>query len=89
MRYAAKVDANQPEIVRALEQVGARVLHLHTLGRGAPDILTVYREVLYLMEIKMDKGKLTADEAQFHEAWPGPIFIVRSVEDALRVIGAV
>lgn len=41
MRTAARVDENQPAIVQALERIGARVLHLHTLGKGAPDLLVV------------------------------------------------
>jgi len=31
MRTAAKVDANQPAIVKALRAIGATVLHLHQL----------------------------------------------------------
>ena len=88
MRRAAKVDANQPEIVAALEQAGASVLHLHTLGRGAPDICAGYRGRNYLMEIKTVHGKLTPDEMRLQNTWEGHLTIVRSVDEALHAIGA-
>ena len=41
----------------------------------------------YLMEVKSKKGRLTPDEHKFIDYWNVTIYIVRSVEDALRVIG--
>ena len=39
MRRIARVDRNQAEIVQALRSMGATVQHLHTIGKGCPDIL--------------------------------------------------
>jgi DNA-binding NarL/FixJ family response regulator len=39
MHRAAKVDANQTEITAALRQMGATVQHIHTVGKGCPDLL--------------------------------------------------
>ena len=36
MRRAAKVDANQPEIVQALRKAGCFVQPLHTVGQASP-----------------------------------------------------
>lgn len=91
MRYAAKIDANQPSIVSALRKIGASVLHLHTLGKGAPDILIAYRGRNVLLEIKdgslpPSARALTPDEAKFHAEWRGELHIVHSVEDAIRAV---
>ena len=51
MRRAAKVDVNQPEIVKCLRAMGAHVLHTHQL-KNAFDILVGYHGNLYIMEIK-------------------------------------
>jgi hypothetical protein len=85
---AARVDANQAEIVEALRQVGATVQHLHGVGAGCPDLAVGLRGVTYLLEIKMPAGKLTADEREWHNAWKGHAVIVRSVADALAAVGA-
>ena len=94
MRVAAKVDANQPEIVHALEQVGATVLYLHQLGKGAPDIAVGWCGRNYLFEIKdgtkpPSKRLLTIYEERWHMRWHGHVEIIESVEDALRKIGAI
>lgn len=88
MRYAAKVDRNQADIVRALRQVGAEVTPTHTLGHGFPDLVAGFRGVTYLLEVKMPGEHLTEDEERWHRRWSGQVSIVYSEEDALRAIGA-
>lgn len=88
----AKADANQPKIVGMLRTVGCTVQHLHTVGKGCPDILVGYRGQNYLMEIKDgDKPpsdqKLTAPELAWHESWRGKVHVVRNEREALEVIG--
>ena len=73
-------DANEPPICDALEAVGARVYQVS--GRGLPDLLTFFRGRCYAMEVKTATGKRTPAQADI--PWP----VVRSVDDALRVIGA-
>lgn len=91
MRRAARVDANQAEIVAALRAVGASVHPTHALGAGFPDIVVGFRGANYLMEIKdgsktPSKRKLTKDEKEWHASWAGAVHIVESVDDALAVI---
>jgi hypothetical protein len=93
MRTRARVDTNQPAIVEALRKAGATVLHLHTIGKGCPDIAVGIHGRNYLMEIKdgslsPSKQKLTRDEQEWHEAWRGEVYIVSSVDEALAAIGA-
>ena len=82
-----RVDANQARIVRALRQAGASVLHLHTIGGGAPDILVGYRGDNFLLEIKSGDGKLNDRQALWHTLWRGQVAVVRSVDEAFKVIG--
>ena len=93
MRRAAKVDANQPEIVAALRRVGADVFSLAAVGEGIPDLLVGFRGTTVLIEIK-DGAKppsarqLTPDQIKWHAAWRGGRCVVASsVTDALAAIG--
>ena len=100
-RRAARVDSTQAAIVEALRAAGASVIVLSSVGQGCPDILCGYNpglsieldgdvipiELNILMEIKSDTGKLTPDQVEWHAAWRGQVAIVRSVEEALQVIG--
>ena len=43
MRRAARIDRNQPEIVKALRQVGAHVTSLAAVGDGVPDLLVGFQ----------------------------------------------
>jgi hypothetical protein len=93
-KFAARVDENQPKIVKVLRGVGATVLHLHTLGQGAPDICVGWRGRNYLMEIKdgakpPSKRKLTADEVVFFDTWAGQVSVVNDENEALQLIGAI
>lgn len=81
-----RVDSNQPAIVSALRDCGFSVLHLHTVGHGCPDILVGARGYNLLMEIKNGRGKLTPDERGFFDTWRGQVALIRSVDEALRVI---
>ena len=91
---AKRVDANQADIVEALREVGALVAVTSAVGNGFPDIVVGYSGGLYLMEIKdgtkpPSATKLTKDEVAFHTKWTGYVHIVYSLDDALRVIGAI
>jgi len=91
-RRAAKVDANQREVVKALRHAGASVQHLHAVGEGCPDILVGFRSRNYLLEIKDGKKppsarKLTPDQEKWHGAWLGDVHVVKSVTEALFAIG--
>lgn len=91
MRRAARVDRNQPEIVKAFRDAGATVQPLHTIGKGCPDIVVGYRGRNYLVEIKdgtlpPSKRALTADELTWHVLWQGHVCIVDSVGAARELL---
>ena len=92
MRRAAKIDANQPEIVQAYQDAGATVEHLHAVGGGCPDLLVGYQGKNYLIEVKDGSKKpsaqaLTADQVRWHFQWRGQVQTANSVEAALNIIG--
>lgn len=53
--HAARRDANEPEIVKALRAAGASV-KIDKSGDGAPDLLVGYRGVTYHLEVKLPLG---------------------------------
>lgn len=87
MRRAAKIDLNQPEIVEALRAVGVSVVSLASIGQGCPDLLAAKGDKCWLLEVKGPKGKLTPDQQRFILDWAGVVHIVRTVDDALKLVG--
>lgn len=88
---AAKVDANQGEIVQALRGIGCTVQPLHTVGKGCPDLLCGYRGHNVLIEVKdgskpQSARKLTPDQVDWHGSWAGQVHVAASVDEALGVI---
>lgn len=91
MRTRARVDGNHRAIVKALRRVGCNVLDLSRVGAGCPDLLVSCRRrghlpSLLLMEVKTARGRLTADQQNF-EAQGWAVFVVRSVDEALKIVG--
>ena len=87
MRRAARVDANQIQIVSALRGAGAYVWII-----GLPvDLLVGYKNHTFLVEIKTDsKRLLTKLQADFFENWSGSTLArIDSPEAALRMIRVV
>lgn len=94
MRIAAKIDANQNEIVKALRQVGCTVQSLAATGKGCPDLLIGFRRINLLFEIKdgakpKSARKLTPDQVVWHDAWGGNVYVVESVDQALDIINKI
>ena len=83
-RRAAKRDANEREIIDALESVGASVEQLDKF-----DLVVGYRGINYLLEVKDIGGRLTASQRKYSDEWRGQYAIVWTVEEALQAIGAI
>ena len=93
MRKAAKIDANQTEIVCALRAAGATVQSLAATGKGCPDLLVGYKGINYLLEIKDGKKtpseqRLTPDQIHWHLHWGGMVHVVKNTEEALKILKA-
>ena len=85
-RWAARVDANQHAIVKAMRWRGATVHLLHREGRGCPDLLVGFLGLNLLMEVKTKDGELNDREVEWHETWRGHVDIVRTVDQALDIL---
>lgn len=88
-RLNQKTDKNQPEIVKALREVGASVVLTHRVGKGFGDLVVGFRGVNFLLEVKVPGEKLNDKEKEFHRDWKGQIAVIESRVEALRAIGAV
>jgi len=84
MRRAARVDANQTQVIEALRAAGAYVWII-----GLPvDLLVGYKNHTMLMEIKAGPKKhLTALQQDFFEKWSGGTLVrVDGPEAALAAL---
>ena len=93
MRRAARTDANQAEIVRALRDEGCSVTLLHRVGEGCPDLLIGVNQKWGLIEVKdgtKSPSQIKRTEAQIRW-WDanvngGPRALVTDVEGAVRFV---
>jgi hypothetical protein len=91
MRRAARIDANQHEIIDALEAGNAMVQTL-SQGGGVPDLLVGIGGRLLLIEVKDGKKPpsertLTPDQVKWHQAWGGyPVYVVTDVSDVVELL---
>lgn len=92
---AARVDANQREVVEALRKAGCSVQSLASMGGGVPDLLVYspYSKTLWLLEVKdgnkpPSQRKLTEAQVEWHKNWLGKVHIVCNAEDALWTVWA-
>lgn len=84
-RWAKRVDANQEQIISALEAVGASVL---IVGKPLDLLVGVPQsKKLAFFECKVkDTGKLTKAQLDFLDKWSAyPLFVVDSPEVAVAV----
>lgn len=88
MRYAARVDVNQAQIVAALRKAGCFVQPLHMVGQGVPDLLVGRAGNTYLLELKSHhKATLTDEQRRWHDVCQMHVHIVYSAEEALKAVG--
>ncbi len=93
-KRAARVDANQSEIVEKLRDAGCSVFVTSDVGQGFGDILVGLRGQNYLLEIKdgdkpPSQRKLTPAEKRFSEDWRGQYGVVLDVADAFFEVGLI
>ena len=89
MRLAARIDANQPEIVKAFRSLGWSVLIISQL-KNCFDILVSKNGRTVAVEIKdgskpPSARKLTEGEQEFKDGWQGEYRIIESVDDVIKL----
>lgn len=85
MRRAAKIDATQDAIVKALRAIGIAV---EIIGKPVDLLACTQSGVVHLLEVKNRDGKnqITREQAEFMARWPGTVSIVYNPEDAIRAV---
>lgn len=87
-RRAAKRDANEPEVMEFLRKAGCMVQPISE--SGLPDLLCCYRGDIFLVEVKGEKGKLTAAQERFFRdcvyPYQMPAYVVHGIQDCLRIL---
>lgn len=90
MRKAARVDSNQPRIVKVLRALGCEVFPSHQLGKGFPDLVVAVNDNrVLLIEIKdgakpPSARKLTPDEEAFAARFP--VEVIETEEQAIALV---
>lgn len=90
LRTAARIDANQPEIVSLFRKLGWSVLIISQL-KNCCDIIVSKNGRTIAVEIKdgakpLSKQKLTEGEAKFKAEWQGEYALVACEEDVLKLV---
>lgn len=93
MRKYGRVDKPHRDIVAALRKAGCSVLSMASLGNGVVDILIAKNGHLALAEIKdgdasPSRRQLTPDQVKWISQWKSKIFLLQSVEDAVKLANA-
>ena len=96
MRRAARRDQTESTIVHALRATGCSVAYWGI--DGAPDLVVGHLGRTFLLEVKQPpgpKGGASADgqklgelQLVWHAAWRGHVAVVRSVQEALDLVGS-
>jgi len=92
LRRAARIDANQPEIVKAFRSLGWSVLIISQL-KNCFDILVSKNGRTVAVEIKdgskpPSARKLTEGEQEFKDGWQSEYVIIESVDDVIKLNAA-
>ena len=89
-RRAAKVDANQKEIVKTFRDLGWAVLIVSQL-KNCCDIVVSRNGRTVAVEIKdgskvPSARKLTEGELKFKDSWQGEYALIESVDDVMNLV---
>ena len=89
MMRNARVDANQPETVKAFRDLGWSVLIISQL-KNCCDLVVSKEGYTMLIEVKdgnkpPSAQKLTEGESKFFSTWKGDWKIVTSIDDVIKI----
>lgn len=93
MTHLYNKDANHDDIKQAYIDAHLSVFDAAHVGGNFTDLVVGgYHQKLQMpytaiVEVKTADGKLTSGQKDFHEAWRGAIFTVRTRKEALAVFG--
>lgn len=84
MRKAAKIDVNQPAIVKALRAIGAHVYYI----KEPVDLMVGFANRTVALEVKNPKEgwRLTKQQKDFFAIYSGEAYIVETVAEAIQAV---
>ena len=88
MRFAARADDVQPEIVKALRAIGCCVY----VSKLPLDLIVSYRRpgvkepVTMLLEVKDADGRLNQTQKDFIDSWIGEVHVEHSPSEAIAAV---
>lgn len=84
-RYDARTDANQATIIKALRSIGCKAVYvkkpLDLIVSGGP-----LGKRNLLMECKMPGEKLSREQQEFWDGWPGEKCLVYDEREAIEAV---
>lgn len=85
-----RTDGNQLKLMQQIRALGFQVVSTHEVGKGFPDLVMCVRKQNILLEVKdpsqrKSDRKLTPAEEDFHKLWEGPLYIVETIEDIIKI----
>lgn len=88
-RIAARIDANQVEIVKAFRALGCAV---YVIGKPV-DLLVAKNGLTRVVEVKdgskaPSARRLTEDQQKFKDSWPDLVLVVESIADVENAVRA-
>lgn len=91
MRHAARTDANQAEIIRALKSVGISVEYIKKpfdlVIYNPRKAETAFAEVKNPARTSDDPdSRMTKAQLEFISRWPGKIYLFKTAEEAVRQV---
>jgi len=93
-RRAAKVDANQSDLVKVMRDMGASVIITSSAHDGFTDTVVGYGGVTVLAEIK-DGSKVLSDrqftpkQVDFHRDFKGAITVIETLTQAIALVNEI
>jgi hypothetical protein len=100
-RFGKQKDANHTEISGAFRSLGLSVYEASDVGGGFPDLVVggsmpcekcgALVKQNKLVEIKVpgtdQKTNLRRGQVEFHLLWRGPIYVAKTIDEALAIAG--
>ena len=83
-----RADANQADVVSYLERFQVTVWITSQVGGGGPDFIAAMGGHNFLFEVKQPGKDLKPNQVDFHKRWKGPIHVVTTGQQALRLMAA-
>lgn len=93
MKYAAKVDSNQKEIITIFKSYGITVQDLSAVGKkGVPDLIVSRSGYTFPVEVigpeklkRFPPDGRTEGQVEWHEAWGGYVYTVKDIDEATQL----